>query len=209
MNSLLPILYIVGVYSAYIAGFLFLRARSIAFRPPRTTILLLLLVAIPSTLQFLFPAILALFERDYARFAGGDWWRLVTALVVQDGGVAGAISNLVALALIGMIAEQFWSAGRVLLLFFAAGSVGQLAGFAWQPVGAGNSVANFGLAASVAIACLARRPPTPVLIAAWLALGADIVLLALRDIHGAAAFAGAILALLLSWFWRGQERLSA
>jgi len=209
MNSLLPILYTVGVYSAYIAGFLLLRARSIAFRPPRTIVLLLLLVAIPSTLQFFFPAILALFERDYARFAGGDWWRLVTSLVVQDGGVAGAIANLVGLALIGMIAEQFWSAGQVLVLFFAAGIAGQLAGFAWQPVGAGNSVANFGLAASVALACLARRPPRPVLIAALLALGADIVLLALRDIHGAAALAGAILGLFLSRFWPGHEQLAA
>jgi membrane associated rhomboid family serine protease len=208
MDALLPILYTLGVYSAYIAGFLFLRARSIAARPPRVSLLLWLLVAIPSTLQFFFPAMLALFQRDGARFMRGDWWRLVTSLVVQDGGIAGAIANLVALALIGALAEQFWNSKQLLLLFFAGGIAGQLAGFAWQPIGAGNSVANFGLAASIAIASLVRQPPRPVLFAALLALGADSVLLVLRDIHGAAALAGAIVAVLLLRARHGERQLS-
>ncbi len=209
MNFLFPILYTVGLYSAYVAGVLYLRMRAIAFHPPRITILLLLVVAIPSALQFRFPAILSLLQRDYAQFAHGDWWRIVTPLLVQDGGVAGTIANLVGLLLIGTLAEQFWNIEQVILLFLVGGISGELVGFAWQPIGAGNSVANFSLAASLAVACLLRRPPAPVLCAALLALGADTVLLALMDIHGAAALAGALVALLLIRLRYRQKQPSA
>jgi hypothetical protein len=62
--------------------------------------------AIPTTPQFFFPAVLDVFERDYSRIAAGDWWRLVTALLVQDGGVGGSLFNLISLALLGRLAEQ-------------------------------------------------------------------------------------------------------
>lgn len=70
--------------------------------------------------------------------------------------------------------------------------------FVWQPIGAGNSIANFGLAASIAVAVLRRHPSKPVQIAALFALGADGVLIILQDIHGAAAIVGAVVALILS-----------
>src|SRR5690349_4357145 len=135
MNLLLPGLYILGLYCAYAAGSIFLRARSIqplhsprasVFHLPRATLLLVLVVAVPTTLQFFFPAILALFQRDYARFLGGDWWRLLTPLFVQDGGVAGAIFNLISLLLVGSVAEQLWDSRQVLSIFFIGGIVGEL-----------------------------------------------------------------------------------
>src|SRR5512140_641424 len=213
IKNLLPVLYILGLYSAYLAGLLYLRGRSVSkpgtFRFPRTTLVLFLMVAIPTTLQFIFPALLPLFQRDTTRFMNGEWWRLITPLFFQDGGIGGAISNLVGLLLIGFVAEQLWDRGNMLLIFFLGALMGELIGFVWQPIGAGNSVANFSLAASVAVICLLRRPPGPVQLAAFLALGADILLVVLRDIHGPAALTGALLALVLSRLSKRRENPNA
>jgi len=54
---------------------------------------MLLTVAVPTTLQFFFPSVLTLFERDYMRFLVGDWWRLITPLFVQDGALPAVSST--------------------------------------------------------------------------------------------------------------------
>ena len=200
MNVLIQCLYALGVYAAYLAGALQLRAGAIeararAPRQPYATLVLALLVVIPTTVQFFFAPVLGVFERDAARIAAGQWWRLATSLLVQDGGIGGSVSNLVGLLLVGRVAECEWGSGRCVLLFFFGGVAGNLAGLAWQPVGAGNSVANFALAASVAfVVVLAGRPRIARLPAA-IALGADGCLLLLKDIHGAAALVGIGMAL--------------
>lgn len=218
MNGLLTTLYIIGLFWAFAAGFILLRNqmsipqsadRKLNF--PRVTFFLLLAIAIPSVLQFFFPRMLPGLERNYERFLNGDWWRLISALFVQDGGVVGTIFNLVSLAFMGFIAERMWGGRTMLLIFFIGGIAGELAGFAWQPVGAGNSVGNFSLAASIAVASLMRLPPKParllaVIALAVVALGADAILLWLRDIHGAAATTGAITALILSQTWPGKKQ---
>jgi membrane associated rhomboid family serine protease len=155
------------------------------------------MIGIPSTLQFFFPILLSMLQRDPARFSHGEWWRLVTPLFVQDGGISGTIFNLIALAFVGTIAEQFWNSRSIYLVFFLGGMVGEIVAFAWQPIGAGNSLGNFSLAASIAVICILRRSQKPVNIAAFAAIVAYIVLIGLKDIHGAAAFAGAVLAILL------------
>lgn len=214
MNGLLSILYTLGLYFAFAAGSMLLRdqaslpqaaTRKSAF--PQATFFLLLAIGIPSLLQFFFPVILSTFQRDYGRFLNGDWWRLISALFVQDGGVAGTIFNLIGFALVGSLVERIWNGRSMLMIFFLGGIVGEIAGFVWQPVGAGNSVGNFSLAASLAAASLMRSPPKPVQLLAIVALGADGVLLWLQDIHGAAALAGAIQALFLRWVWydKGQS----
>jgi membrane associated rhomboid family serine protease len=212
IEYLLPVLYILGLYSAYLAGFLYLRIRSaskpVTLRPPWATLLLFLMIAIPTTLQFIFPRLLPLFQRDPTRFMNGEWWRLITPLFFQDGGIGGAISNLVGLLLIGFVAEQLWGRRSMSLIFFLGAIVGELVGLAWQPIGAGNSVANFSLAGSVAVICLLRRPPRPVQIAALVALGADVLLVLLQDSHGPAALAGAVLALVLIRISNRKENLN-
>ena len=201
MNTFVVILYLIGLYSAFVSGIFLLRVQSEADpgagRLPCTTLLLLLIVGIPSILQFFFPGLLRLLQRDYARFVHGEWWRLVTSLVVQDGGVGGTVSNLVALALIGSVAERLWDGRKMLLIFLAGGILAQFIAFLWQPTGAGNSVGNFSLAAGVAVTALIGRSAQPAQILALLALVADGILLPLQDIHGAAALIGAILAIFL------------
>jgi membrane associated rhomboid family serine protease len=180
VNLFLSVLYAVGLYSAYLAGSLYLRMQpanlainpdQTASRVPYATLLLTLAIAIPTILQFFFPSLLPMLERDYTRFLAGDWWRILTPLFVQDGGVSGSIFNVVSLVLVGSIAERLWGSQRWLITFFAGGILSEMIGFAWQPVGAGNSVANFGLAASIAVFCLAINAPRAARVTAILALG--------------------------------------
>jgi len=153
----------------------------------------LTLVAVPTAAQFVFPGLLPALERDARLLAAGESWRLLTALVVQDGGAPGATFNILSLALVGSVAERRLGRAHLLVLFFVGGIAAEVIALWWQPVGAGNSVANFSVAGGLAIAAFtggapkASRPP------AVLSLVGCGVLAALRDIHGAAALAGGIL----------------
>jgi hypothetical protein len=54
--------------------------------------------------------------------------------------------------------------------YFGAGLAGELAGYAWQPRGAGNSVAICGLAGALVVALLAQAPVprlAPVILLYW------------------------------------------
>jgi membrane associated rhomboid family serine protease len=138
-------------------------------RLPLVTAVVFGVTALSDVAQFLVPGMLAHLERAPAGMHG-DWWRTGTALFVQDGGVAGTVSNLLFLVLVGAVAEQVVSRPRWLLCYFATGLVGEIAGYAWQPHGAGNSVAICGLAGAVAVALwrgearLPRFAPTIVLL---------------------------------------------
>lgn len=212
MNSFLPILYILGLFLPFAAGSILIRNHASFLPPtnrefsfPQTTFLLLLVIGIPSVLQFFVPTILSTFQRDYERFLYGEWWRLISPLFVQDGGIIGTVFNLMSLVLVGSVAERIWHGRSMLIIFFLGGIVGEIAGFAWQPIGAGNSIGNFSLAASIAIVSLSRMSPRPAQFLSILALSADGILLWLHDIHGAAALAGAILALFLSRTWHDKK----
>lgn len=166
-------------------------------RFPRATVTALVLVGIPSVVQLtLVPSLLDHLERNRSAIGHGELWRLVTSLVVQDGGVGGTVSNLAYLAFVGAVAEQVWSRRRWSTIALGAGIGGELWGLVVQPVGGGNSVMHFGLAGSLAVAALQRGPAGPRAIAAVSLLGAAVLLVS-GDIHGGAATIGAALAVLL------------
>lgn len=150
-----------------------------------------LVVAVPSLLQIPFPALLTHLERDPALVRRGQVWRVLTGLVVQDGGIGGTVFNLVALAVVALVAGQLW--GRGLPLVFLATHLGFAvpAVFVSDDVGAGNSGATFGLAASMAGWALVgpHRERGDLARLAGI-LGAGVVLLALRDAHGIPVLAG-------------------
>jgi hypothetical protein len=81
----------------------------------------------------------------------------VTALLVQDGGVPGTLTNLLGLAVLGVLAERTCGRLRWAIAYPGAAAVGEVVGWAgWQPVGAGNSVGVCGLAALVAVSAVRR-----------------------------------------------------
>jgi membrane associated rhomboid family serine protease len=100
--------------------------------------------------------LLAALERTSA-LTHGEPWRGVTSLLVQDGGVAGTVSNLGFLLAVGVAAEQVLRRPSLVGLYLGAALAGQAAGVFWQPVGAGNSIAICGLAGGLAWA-LPRAP---------------------------------------------------
>jgi hypothetical protein len=156
--------------------------------PPVAAVVLWLIVAIPSLLQFAFPGLLRALERDPDQIRQhGQWWRLFTSAVVQDGGVAGTVFNLVILAIVAVVAIRAWGSLRGLIIF-AVGVVGfDLATtFAWPSVGAGNSAATFTLAASVTGLAVVKVRERAVVVLGALTAGCGLFLLALRDAHGSA-----------------------
>ncbi|WP_188316548.1 rhomboid family intramembrane serine protease [Solihabitans fulvus] len=131
---------------------------SLLRRFPVVAVVVFAVTATTSVAQFFVTGMLTSLQRDADRISAGQWWRPVTSMFVQDGGVAGTVFNLATLLLIGAIAEQLVSRPRWLVGYFGGGLVGESAGaLGWQPVGGGNSVAVNGLAGVVIVCLLTRR----------------------------------------------------
>jgi hypothetical protein len=197
---------ILGLYGAFFAGILNIRSGSLAAPHPdsfpRMTFFLVGLIAVPTVMQFVFPTILPLLERNRDQIMEGGWWRIVTALMVQDGGISGSFFNLISLFFVGRIGEIIWGGRRLFVLFWLGGICSEAIALFWQPIGAGNSIANFSIAASVIVWCLARRPRPTMLFIIVLTLGAYIALFIMRDIHGAAGLIGLGLGTFFLWMDR-------
>lgn len=185
-----------------------LAAASIAwqFGPPRVhhkkfrplmTPCALLIIGIPSLVQLtMAPGLLQSLERNGFSGELAQPWRLVTSLLVQDGLWPGMLFNLAILAWMGLLAETLWKPRQWFVIALGSGVGAQLWGYLVQPVGAGNSVIAFGLAASILVNTWPSRKPV-CRIAAVLGLSAAAVLMFSKDIHGGAALLGAFISLLL------------
>ena len=208
VDAVLSVLYVVVLVTAGMAGAGLLRARPPAppRRAPVATMVALVLTAVPSLLQLtVAPGLFAALRRDRAAIGDGQLWRLVTSFAVQDSGWPGLIFNLAALAVIGTLAERLWGPARWVCVALAVQVLGNLWGLVVQPVGAGTSLVNYGLAASLAAAALvlgASRPPAVV------SLAFALVLLALGDIHGGAALLGGLFGGLFAALDAGTGRKS-
>lgn len=194
---LLAIVYLVVLCSAS-AAWQFGSARApLAAVRPWATLVTVVLVGVPSMVQLaLAPGLQDAWERDAGATGDGEVWRLVTALVVQDGGWVGTIFNLAILLWIGVLAEAAWGRRRWVAIALCSGVGAQVWGWVVQPVGAGNSVLVFGLAASLLVrglfgSAVASR------VAGAVGLAAALVLLVGGDLHGGAAAIGALVAVLL------------
>jgi hypothetical protein len=105
-SSLLAALYAPVLTTSFLASRMGLAARRPRHWPWATTVALLV-VGIPTLAQFtVAPWLFENLQRDWTLIGRGQVWRLLTALVVQDGGLVGALFNLLALAAIGVAAEQ-------------------------------------------------------------------------------------------------------
>jgi len=143
-----------------------------------------LLVATMLGLQFRIPTLLDHLARAPALLTEGQMWRAFTALFVQDGGLAGGIFNLVLLVAVGPIAECRLGPWHWAIIYFGGGIVTELAALAWQPNGAGNSIACFALAGALVVTGLIRKPGWLSLVASLAGLAGAFVLLTNQDIHG-------------------------
>jgi membrane associated rhomboid family serine protease len=78
--------------------------------------------------------------------AGGQWWRLLTAMFLHAG-IFHIGFNLYFLWVIGRICEQIFGKGAYALVYFGSGLISSLVSAAWQPavVSVGASGALFGV----------------------------------------------------------------
>jgi hypothetical protein len=104
------------------------------FRRPVAVGVVFALTAAGSAAALISPHLRAHLGRTPAGLDGA-WWRTVTSLFVQDS-VAGALSNLAFLLILGVLAEQVTSRGRWLLAYAVAGLAGEFAGYVHLDVAA-------------------------------------------------------------------------
>lgn len=161
-----------------------------------------LLVAMMLAFQLRTPILLELLARTPAILTEGQVWRAGTALFVQDGGLAGGIFNLVLLASIGPIAERCLGSLRWAIAYFGGGVMTELAALAWQPHGAGNSIACYALAGTLVVTGLARRRDWLYLATSLAGTAGASVLLARQDIHGIGFVVGMSIGAAVTWFRR-------
>lgn len=163
-------------------------------RPSRAVLAIWAVVAVPSILQFAFPALLDALSRRPELITDGQVWRLLTPLVVQDGGVFGTVSNLVYLYVVACAAVPIWGGVRAAVLL-AVGAVGfnLLTTFVFPQFGAGNSAATFVLAATLPAAVAVWRRTWWAVAAALVVAVVGVGLLVLRDAHGFAFLGGLVL----------------
>ena len=161
-------------------------------RIPKVTIVFSTVLLFTSIAQYFHPQLLDLFERNTTLIFSGQFWRVLTSIFFQDGGITGAVFNIVSLLFIGGTVEQYVTKRQWLFLFFGGALATQVIAQFWQPIGAGNSIANFSLAGSLLVMTFLHNNPRTRIISS-IGLGVSAVLLFLQDIHGAAVFIGMLL----------------
>lgn len=119
-----------------------------------------------------------------------EWWRFITPILVHDGGWRQIAFNFPATLAAGAIVERFYSRSAWLAMYFSGAVAGELAGCAWQPYGAGNSVAGAGLLGGIAVWLLSLKS-MQARAGACVLLGGAVALTVLRDLHGPPILAGA------------------
>jgi membrane associated rhomboid family serine protease len=119
---------------------------------PIATLAVLICTTIGALLQAMSPAVLSALRRDPSALAAGEWWRILSPLLVLDGDIWWHFAyDTLGLILVGAVVERWLGPARWLLLFLAAALAGELAGYAWDPYGAGVSVGLCGLIGGLVI----------------------------------------------------------
>jgi membrane associated rhomboid family serine protease len=71
--------------------------------------------------QLAWPPLLELLQRDGSAVADGQWWRLVTSMLLHGGGWAHVLFNLLGIVLVGAAVERGLGWWRWLIIYVVAG----------------------------------------------------------------------------------------
>jgi membrane associated rhomboid family serine protease len=179
---------------AYVYG----RAELRGTQWPRWSTFIVAVTALVTGLQFVYPELISAFQRNREGLLAGEWWRMVTPLLVQPQGIAQALLNLVLMVAFLPVAEKLYGS-RVLLIYLASGIIGQIPNYFWNPYGGGSSTAVFGTMGAIFAFTIRERTVLP---RAYVVIGASAIVAGLaltiaRDGHGAGMLAGALIGSLL------------
>ena len=161
---------------------------------PWATIAVLGITGLLTAAQFVEPALLPALERQPGRLAHHQYWRLITPLFVHSDGWKQILFNFSAIAFLGLFAERRFGIRTWLICYFLTGFEAELIGSAWQPSGAGASVAGAGLLGALAMSVLFEARATQAKLGALSILLGAAVLTGMRDIHGPPVLTGACIA---------------
>ncbi|QDZ15902.1 rhomboid family intramembrane serine protease [Humibacter ginsenosidimutans] len=173
-------------------------------RFPWPALVLAVIIGVPSLLQFALPGLTDALARDPdATLRHGQWWRILTALLVQDGGPVAAVFNLVVVALALTLGTWIWGPWLAVALYLVPSIVLNLLAVAWGQSGGGSSFANDGLMFSVfALGLLigtrdaaraSQASTISVRVCGAIGVLVAIVLVATGDAHGVAMLFGLVL----------------
>lgn len=192
LNSLL---YNITILSAFWGGMFFIK--DFAKKFAGITILFSVILSICLICQVMFPDILLKFQRNTNSIREGEWWRIFTALFFQDGFIFGGVTNIIFLLMIGSVAEQIISRGAWITVYLLTGCFAELVALYWQPVGAGNSVAYFGLASTIVLNIVLQKKRGLAMYVAIVSAVSAMLLMIRTNIHGAAFFIGLVISIFI------------
>ena len=106
--------------------------------------------------------------------AGGQWWRLLTALFLH-GGLWHLALNMWVLWHAGQLTERLYGSARYALIYFGSGLAASMTSVVWNPLNnsVGASGAIFGVLGAFLAYAIRRRThlPTRILLSHWLSTG--------------------------------------
>lgn len=167
---------------------------------PLVAAILTIAIGVPSLLQFVWPTIYDVLHRDPTlTLHDGQWWRVLTSVMAQDGGLSAAIFNLVVIVLVTVLSEWIWGRWRTVLFFILTSLILNLLAIAWNQPGGGSSFASDGLLMSLCGFGLVSSRRLVIRLCAIVAIVIGIVLVALGDAHGVAMLLGAASGIVLGY----------
>ncbi len=161
-------------------------------RFPKATLAVLFITAGLTALQFRTPVLIGALERKPDMLASGQWWRLITPILINPEGWQQIAVNLAGIAIVGILVERIFGSAGWLMLYLTGAVVGELAGWRWQPTGAGSSVAVCGLLGGLALWLVWRKRPIQLRFGGAVIVMGAVVLIAGHDIHGPSLVAGGL-----------------
>ena len=160
---------------------------------PWLTLVLIVVIGIPSIGQYAgWPAAGDALRREpELTLHHGEWWRVLTSLLAQDGGIVAAIYSLAVVAVVITLSSWIQGPWLTLAVFLSCSIVLNLLAIGWGAVGGGTSFASDGTMLSVLTLGLVMARDRVVMIAAIIAIAGGILLVVLDDAHGVAILLGA------------------
>lgn len=181
------------------------RGKEIKFRRLWISMAILSITTVITSLQFVFPEIISVLDRNRDAIFSGELWRLITPLFIQPMGIWQCFFNGLFFISFVPLAEHLY--GRsILLIYFVVSTVAQLVILYWettpdglQTAGGGSSSALFAVIGALFIYVMINRKDFAkgyILIPIAGFLGATILLF-FEDGHAPALLMGGLLGFFL------------
>jgi membrane associated rhomboid family serine protease len=126
-------------------------------RFPIATVVATVVAVLGAIAQTIDPQLLELLRRDVDGLRAGEWWRLVSPVLVSSAGWGQMVFNTATIAVMGVLVERRFGTLGWLALFFGGIVLAEPVAYLWEPDGAGSSFGVCGLVGGLIAVLLWRR----------------------------------------------------